>query len=114
MDQRNQFVSLFSERGFEALRIERRAPFCFNSIHLGATALRHVDHTSAKDAVDADQHGIAGFDEIDEASLHAGAAGARHGQRQTILSLKDFPQHGHALVHDLQKFRIEMADDGKR
>ena len=36
------------------------------------------------------------------------------GKRQPIFGLKDLAQHRHALIHDLEKLRIEMADDGKR
>ena len=66
MDERRKLVFLLRQRGFELLRIERAAPLRLHRIDLGAAALRDVDHTRAEDAVYADQHGVAGLDEIGE------------------------------------------------
>jgi hypothetical protein len=96
------------------LRIERGAPLCFHNIDLRAAALRHIDHARAEHAVHADEHGVARLDQIDKTGLHTRAAGAGHRQRQAILGLKHLAQHGHALIHNLQKLGIQVADHGKR
>jgi hypothetical protein len=95
-------------------RVERRTPFGFDGLDFGAATLRHVHHASSEHTVDADQHGVSGFDEVHEARLHTGATGPRHRQRQAIFRLKQLAQHGHILVHDFQKLGIEMPDNGKR
>ena len=53
---------------------------------------RHIDHALAEDAVDADQHAVARFDQVDDARFHAGHAGAADGERQRVLRAKDLPQ----------------------
>ena len=63
--------------GFAALRVEqplrvdRAAPRLVDAHDLGAAALRDVAHALAEHAVDADDHGVARLDEVDEARLHA-------------------------------------------
>ncbi len=59
-----------------------------------------VRHPSAEDAVDSDEHAVAGLDEVDDAGFHAGAAGAADGHRQLVPGAEDLPEHGLGFVHD--------------
>ncbi len=76
--------------------------------------LGYIDHTRAENAVDADEHGVAGFDEVDDAGFHSGRAGAADGEGEFVLGLEDVAEHLLGFVHDANKFRVEMADQRHR
>ena len=103
----------FFSSAFEILRIERRAPLRLDGIDLRATALRHVYHARAEDAVHADQQGVVGSIRLTkQVSMPALPYG--HRQRQAILGLEHLHSAGHALIHDLKELWIQVADHGKR
>src|SRR6266852_4740613 len=72
----------------------------------------HLRHSLAENTVDADDHLVARFDDVDDAGLHAGTASAAYGEGETIVRPKRKPQEFLALVHDLQKLRVKMANEG--
>src|SRR5437773_6193124 len=114
MHDGNEFVKLLGERRAELRWIERRAPLRLHGIHLRAAALGYIHHARAKKTVDADEHGVAGLDEIDETGFHAGATGAGHRQCEPVLGLKNLRQHSRILVYDLEKGGIQVTDHWKR
>ena len=73
----------------QPLRVERAPPRRVDAHDLGAAAPRDLAHALAEDTVDADDHGVAGLEQVDEARLHAGRAGTADRQRQRVLRAED-------------------------
>ena len=55
----------------QPLRVERQAPRLLDPHDVGAAPARDLAHALAEHAVDADDHGVARLDQVDEARLHA-------------------------------------------
>src|SRR6266567_2439192 len=70
--------------------------------------------TSAKHAVDADEHFIARLDQIDEAKLHPRAAGAADGKSHFILGEEYLAEHRLDLFHHPDEHRVQMAHERQR
>ena len=82
--------------------------------HDGAGPCRDVGHSTAENAVDANEHAVAGLDQVDDARLHAGTSCAADGQRQLVARAKDGPQHPLCFVHDSEEIGIEVPDGRSR
>ena len=52
--------------------IENGSPGGFNFFNRCSAAASDIDHAAAEDTVDADQHLVARFDEVNKDGLHAG------------------------------------------
>ena len=100
------------ERVLELIEGERLAPTHLHHVDDGASAFHHVLHAGAEHAVDADEHLVAGLDEVDRAALHPGHAGAAHGKRQRVLRLEDLAEHRAGVVHEREVLRIEVPERG--
>ncbi len=75
-----------------------------------AATFHHVLHARAEDAVDADDHFVAGLDEIGSDAFHARHAGAADGEGERVLRAKDLAEHLAGLVHDGEILRIKVAE----
>src|SRR3712207_8775095 len=60
------------------------APWLLDAHHVGAAPARDVAHALAEHPVDADDRGVAGLEQVDEAGFHAGAARPADRQRQRV------------------------------
>ena len=97
----------------QPLRIDRAAPRLVDAHDLGTAPARHLAHALAEHAVHADDRGVAGLEQVDEARLHAGRAGAADRQRQRVRGL----EHGSEPIGDLvehdEEVGIEVPEDGR-
>ena len=94
----------------QALRIDGAAPRRVDPHDFGTAAARNIAHALAEHAVDADDRGVAGFEEVDEAGLHAGRAGAADGQRERVARPeRDAQAVGDLVEHD-EEIRVEVAE----
>ena len=91
-------------------RVDGPAPLDLDRVHPGAAAPGDVEHPAAEDPGDADDHLVAGLDQVGDRGLHAGAAGPRDRQGQTVLGAEDPAQHAAGRVHDPQVLRVEVTD----
>ena len=114
MHQRHDVDLVVLERLLHLFRPDDLAPGGLDLDEVPAQALDDVRHAGAEDAVHADQHPVALFDEVHEAGLHARAPGARHREGQLVVRVEQPAQHGLAFFHDLEEFRVQMTDDGGR
>ena len=71
-------------------------------------------HAGSEYAVDADDHFIAGFDEVDDCGFHAGISGAGGGKGHFVRGAEDGSKHRAGFVHHAKIFGIEMADGRHR
>src|SRR5437870_3793280 len=83
--------------------IKDLSPGSFDGGDVGAGPPGHVNHPLTKHAVNADDHLVAGLDQVNDAGLHAGAAGATDRKGENIPRAEESPEHVLSLVHDLQK-----------
>ena len=83
-DREQARAGLRALRVEQPLRVDRAAPRRVDAHDLRAAPARDLAHALAEHAVDADDHGVAGLDEVDEARLHARRAGAADRQRQRV------------------------------
>ena len=89
---------------------EDLAPGDLDGGDLRAGPLGDILHPLAEDAGDADEHLVAGLDQVDHAGLHAGRAGAADGEGQRFWRLEDGLEHLADVVEDLQELRVEVAE----
>ena len=89
---------------------DRLSPFRFDAVDRRAAALGDIAHAGSEDTVDADNHFVAGFDQIDDGGFHAGASGSGGGEGHLVSCAEDVAKHPAGFVHDTQIFRIEMPD----
>ena len=91
-------------------RREHLAPGLFDARDFRSVALGHLGDAHPKVPVDADQHGVARFDEIRDRGFHPGAARAADGDGHLIGGLEDEAQQLLHFVHYFDKLRVEVAD----
>ena len=77
---------------------------------LGPGALGDVFHPGAEHAVDADEHLVAGLDQVDDDGFHPGRARPGNRQRQPILGLKHVAEQVLGLVHQRHELGVEVAE----
>ena len=82
-------------------------------MHNRAAALHHVLHAQPEDAVDANNHLVAGLDQVHRHALHAGHPGSAHGESQRIRGPEYLAQLGADLVHDLEVLGVQMPERGR-
>ena len=92
--------------------VEGFAVGAFEDLDLGPGATGDVDHAAAEDAVDADEHVVAGLDQVDDDGFHAGRAGAGDGQGHGVGGLEDVAQEGLHPVHQADEVGVEVAEEG--
>ncbi len=103
------------ERPFLALRrrdlvrLEDLPPGTLDDRHLRPSPFRHVRHALSEDTVDADQHSVAGLDQVDHTRLHPRRAGATDGERQLVLGLEDRLKAFLDVVQHLEELSVEVA-----
>ena len=94
----------------QALGIEREAPLLLDAHDVGTAAARDFAHPVAEHAVRADDGGVAGLEQVDEAGLHAGRAGAAHREGQRVVGAEDGAQARHRLVHDREELGVHVPE----
>ena len=94
------------------MRVDRAPPRRFDAHDLRAAPARNLAHALAEHAVHADDHGVAGLDEIDEARLHAGRTGAAHRQRQRVRRAERGAQPVGDLVEHDEEVGIQVPEHG--
>jgi len=95
----------------EGLRIDRLAPGRLDPDHLGTAPPRDLAHALAEHTVDPDDHGVARFDEVDEARLHTRRARAGDGQGECVLGAEHRAEPVTRLVEDAEELGVEVADE---
>ncbi len=93
---------------------EHVAPGSGDRLHVCPVTARHVGQAQAEVAVGAHQHGIARLDHVGDRGLHGRGAGAGNRNRQVVLGLKCVLQQLLGAVHQLDKLRVEVAEQGQR
>ncbi len=73
-------------------------------------AFQIVFHAASEDAVDAHDHLVARFDQVDHDRFHAGHSGTGNGKRQRVAGLKDLTHHFAGLVHVGDVLGVQMAE----
>ena len=101
------------ERGRDLFQRKHIAPRGLDGVNRRAAAFHHIFHARAENAVDADDHFIARFDEIGGDAFHSGHAGAADRKGERILRAKHLTQELARLVHDREILRIEVPE-GRR
>ena len=75
-------------------------------------AARNLAHAFAEHAVDADDHGVAGLDEVDEARFHPRGTGAADRQGQRVVRAEDGTEPVGDLVEHVEEVGVEVPEDG--
>ena len=70
-----------------------------------------VAHALAEHAVHADDHDVAGIDEVHEGGFHARRAGAADRQRQFVLGAEHRAQAIAGLVEQREEVGVEMPEE---
>ena len=91
--------------------IERGAPWRVDPGDLGAGAAGDVRHAPAEDTIDADDDGVARFQEVDQAGLHPGAPGSGKGEGKGVLGSEEFAQRVLDAVEDREEIRVEVPQE---
>ena len=99
---------------FDLVERDRRAPCVFDNHRFAATANDVFFHAATKDAINANQNLIAGLDQIGKTGFHTGRAGRGYRKGQRVFGLISIAQQGFNLVHQLDKLRVQMADNRAR
>ena len=98
----------------QPLRIERHPPAFVDADDLGSAAARDFAHAVAEHAVGADDRGVAGLEQVDEARFHPGRAGARDRQRQRVVGAEHRAEARHRLVEDREELGIHVSEQRPR
>ena len=69
-------------------------------------------HALAEHAVHADDRGVAGLEQVDEARLHARRSRPADGQRERVLRPEHSAQPIHCLVEQREELGVEVPEDG--
>ena len=110
VDDGDEFRALAFEGVGDLLRFDDAAPGSFDFRDFRAAAFRHIDHAGAEDAVNADDHFVAGFDEIYKTEFHPRAAGAADRESHFVFREEDGAEHRFDLVHHFHENGIEMSE----
>ena len=94
----------------DPLDVDRLAPLVLDRDDLGAAAGGDVAHPLAEEAVDRDDHDVAGVDGVDEGRLHAGGAGGAERQGARVGRAPGRAEQVAGLVHDPEELRVEVAE----
>ena len=97
------------KRIFHLIGRKNRAPRAFENVNFRAHALGHLAHSVGEISGDANQNFIAPFDQIAQTGFHSRCAAAGDRARNLVLGFENSSQHRADIGHDLDKFRIEMA-----
>ncbi len=94
----------------QLLRIDRASPRRVDPHDLGPAAARDLAHAFAEHAVDADDRGVAGLEQVDEARLHTRGTGAADRQRQRVVGAEHRPQPVGDVVEHTEELGVEMPE----
>ena len=75
-------------------------------------ALDDVGQSLTEEAMDPYDHLVAGFHDVADGGLHRGHPGAWQRDRELVLGLKKMAEQDHRVVHDLEKIRIDIPQNG--
>ena len=103
-------VRVLLQRVFELVRVYRLAPGILHHDRNPAAALHVLDHAAAEHTVAANDHLVAGRDQVHEAVLHAHRAGAGDRKGQGILGLKGVAEQSLQFLHHFDEDRIEISN----
>ena len=110
VDQRDQLGGLFLQLRLEALRSDHLPQRGLDDPDRRAGTRRHLGQALAEKADHADDALVPRLQQVEQDGLEPAAAGGRHRDGVVVRRAEYLPQHRHRLVHDLQKVRVEMAD----
>jgi hypothetical protein len=99
-----------SKRVFHFDQVEHFAPRPFNFGYFAAGPFRHIGKSIAKHAVDADQHALARFHQIENRGFLPGGARAADRHRHAVFRSKHLTEHELQFVHDAEIIWVQMAD----
>ena len=94
-------------------RVRRLAPRAVNHVSVGAAAFCNVRQSVTKEAIAANDHGVAPFQDVGAGCFHGAGAGAGQGQGHEVGGVVDLAEHVANLVHHLEEFRVQVADHGQ-
>ena len=94
-------------------RVRGLAPRAVNHVSVGAAAFCNVRQPVPKEAVTANDHGVAPFQDVGAGCFHGAGAGGGQGQGHEVGGVVDLTQHVPNLVHHLEEFRVQVADHGQ-
>lgn len=103
-DALDDFVNFFRGEDF--------AVGAFDASDFCTEPFSNFGHAPAEDAIDAGDHPIAWFDEVNDAGFHAGTAGSADGHGHGVGRLKHLSEHGLEFVHDTEEAGVEVSDGG--
>ena len=103
-------LGVLRELGLQHLRGERTSPLPAQRDNVGADPLGHVHHSLPKEAADAEDDRVIGFEKAVQPRLHPGGAGAGDCHGQALLCLEHPFQQLRYLVQYQHEVGVEIAD----
>ena len=94
---------------FDLLRLDARAPFLFEDLHVIAHALRHIDPEMAELAEARHQNLVAGRQCVGEGGFPGASAGGREKKDLTVFGLVDLLQILEQRQRQFGEFRRPMV-----
>ena len=91
---------------------DRGSPVVVDHHRDSASAHDVLHHAPAEGAVTADDHLVAGFDQVDEARLHADGAWPRHREGDLVRRLEGVAKELLELLHHPHELGVEVTDRG--
>ena len=99
------------DRRLHLIGIEHFAKRPFDHRQLGSRPVGHLFHPGAEETADADEHLVAGLDQVVNDGFHAGRPRAGNRQSQGIRGLEHVPEQILRLVHERDEVGVQGAPE---
>ena len=91
-------------------RIHGRSPRKIDFDNVCAQAFGNGNHAPAEKAVDRDNHGFAGFNQIAQTKFHARHARAGEREGKSVFGLEQMPQTVFDFAEQHEQFGVKIAN----